>query len=329
MQYSLFNRFCGVLLGAAAGEHQGSRAEKPLRSPSAVPAGSELPQPRWSQFMVATVQSLVACQTLDLADCQQRFSATPELRSPLKQMDVSEVAIVTLPLVLFFHEDDLKLRQALQSASQLLASPPDSMLGAWVIGVAIAQALQEKLYPPTLIEQILASLPSVAAETAITNSLVQQLQQVQSLVSQRAGLESARSHLIRQAANSVDPKTNQQTMPIALALYCWLSTPQDSQLAVVRSQRLVYRSTVVGALTGALTGAYNGCTSLPVNWCFAVEPPNQSATSDTSQLPQMSWVALAADLLATWSGTFELRDSTSSQARQLPAIAAPRVIRPR
>ena len=332
MQYSLFNRFCGVLLGAAVGEQQGALVER-LRSPMSAPTGSELPldqhllTPRYSQWMIATAQSLVACQTLDLADWQQRLSAQPERRSPISQTDLSEIAIATLPLVLFFHEDELKLRQALQSASQRLGGQPDSILGAWVIGFAIAQALQETLHLPTLIGQILTVLPSVAPETAIATYLAQQLQQVQMLVNQRAGLESARTQLIRHASEHSDPKICQQTTAIALAFYCWLSTPEDSQLAILRSHRFAYRPSVVGALTGALVGAYNGRTSLPVNWCLVVEPSSQTNTSVTSEQVQPDWTTLATNLLSAWSGTYDLHGFTT-QPRSLPAIAAPRVIRP-
>lgn len=333
MQYSLFNRFCGVLLGAAIGERQGALVER-LRSPLSSQAGSELLAgqqalvPCYSQWIAATAQSLVACQTLDLADWQQRFPAQPEHRSPDQSMDLSEVAIATLPLVLFFHEDELKLRQALQSASQQLGGQPHSILGAWVVGFAIAQALQERLHLPTLIGQILTVLPSIAPETAGVTLLAQQLQQVQSLVSQRAGLETARTQLIRYASEQGDPKICQQTTAIALAFYCWLSTPDDSQLAVLRSHRFAYRFPVVGALTGALAGAYNGYTSLPANWCLAVKSSSQTDASVDSGQAQPDWLTLASNLLSTWSGTYDLHGCTT-QPRPLPAIAAPRVIRPR
>lgn len=334
MQYSLFNRFCGVLLGAAIGERQGILIERSLRSPVSSQAGSELSAdqqqlvPCYSQWMIATAQSLVACQTLDLADWQQRFPGQPERRSPDQPMDWSEIAIAILPLVVFFHEDELKLRQALQSASQQLGGQPDSILGAWVVGFAIAQALQERLHLPTLIGQILTVLPSVTPETANVTHLAQQLQQVQSLVSQRAGLEQARTQLIRQASEQGNLKICQQTTAIALAFYCWLSTPEDSQLAILRSHRLAYRPSVVGALTGALSGAYSGYTSLPVNWCLAVKSSIQAEASVTSEQVQPDWVTLAANLLSTWSGTYDLSGCTT-QPRPLPAIAAPQVIRPR
>jgi ADP-ribosylglycohydrolase len=332
MQYSLFNRFCGVLLGAAIGEQQGMSVER-LRSPLSSRADSELLLtqqmlvPCYSQWMAATAQSLIACQALDLADWQQRFPAQPKRRSPDQPMDLSEIAIATVPLVLFFHEDELKLRQALQSASQQLGGQPDSILGAWVVGFAIAQALQERLHLP-LIEQILTVLPSIAPKTAGVTLLAQQLQQVQSLVSQRAGLETARTQLIRYASEQGDPKICQQTTAIALAFYCWLSTPNDSQLAVLRSHRFAYRSPVVGALTGALAGAYNGYTSLPANWCLAVKSSSQTDASGDSGQAQPDWLTLASNLLSTWSGTYDLHGCTT-QLRPLPAIAAPRVIRPR
>lgn len=329
MQYSLFNRFCGVLLGAALGEQQGILAKRSPRFniSSRVSLDQQTFVPCCTQWMAATAQSLVACQTLDLVDWQQRLSAQSERRTLDQPTDLSEIAIATLPLVLFFHEDELKLRQALQSAAQHLGGQSDSVLGAWVVGFAIAQALQERLHLPTLIGQMLTMLPSVAPETAIATQLSQQLQQVQKLLSQRAGLEQARTQLIRQAAEQGDPKY-QQTTAIALALYCWLSTPDDSQLAVLRSHRLAYRSPVVGALTGALAGAYNGYTSLPVNGCLAVRSSGQSGAAVTSEQAQPDWLTLATHLLSTWSGTYDLQEFTT-QPQPLPAIAAPRVIRPR
>ena len=53
---------------------------------------------------------------------------------------------------------------------------------------------------------------------------------------------------------------------MAIALYCFLSTPEDLRLSILRSQQQEKNLPGVSALTGSLSGAYNSTGGIPINW---------------------------------------------------------------
>lgn len=306
MKYSLLNRFRGVLLGSVLGEIKGSpyldqkRLElSPVRlgekKATNIEVDIQLPE---NYLAVSCAQSLIRCGRLDLEDLVRDNSYLPPANM---SVSCSEAAIATLPVTLFFHENEVTLQQRLTMAASILMRDGDNTLGVLAVGYAIAQALTEKLHPISLIPQILTYLDD--AQTPFT----QQLSIVQTQLAQGASLEKVVNQLCHDGSHS--------TTPIALALYCFLSTPQDFRLSLLRALRTNYHPQTTAALTGALSGAYNSLLGIPLGWRIAWNCNHK-----------LEVIQLAERLLAVWSGVYDL--STNYDCDQV-AIAAPRVIQPR
>jgi ADP-ribosylglycohydrolase len=236
---------------------------------------------------------------------------------PLQSVKGYGAIISAVPVALFFHEDEAKLRQNLQQVADVWQD--DSVLkdGTLAIGYAIASALKEKLNRDTLIPQTISYLD---AETP----LVTQLRQVQTLLEQGAPKEMALNKLIpRQTA----PPPN---FPVALAFYCFLSTIEDLRLSVLRAARCP-QAQVTCAIAGAISGAYNSVAGIPPAWRLALEQQK----GDTSPLATL-WginseaelLRLAARLLATWSGVYDAEKFLIDPS-QVFAVGAPQTIKPR
>ncbi len=312
MQYSLLNRFRGALLGTIAAEILGSGGEhrRVLDKATLILPQSEDAQPSerfslWSQIAACGTESLIRCGKLDREDWVLHSGMT-QLKSAASS---SEAAVATLPIALFFHDDQVKLRQQLLQAAAVWQQEPNRPDGALAVAFAIALALTEKLNVTTLIPQTLAYL-----ETSQT-PLVHQLEQVQTLLEQGAGLDRTLTQLHREVQRQGTP-SGHPYIPIALAFYCFLSTPEDFRLCVSRAVRTGHQSQITAALTGALAGVYNSIIGIPVSWRLAAD----RISNTVGGLQQ------ADRLLALWSGVY---DVSSAQRCPWTAVAAPQVIQRR
>lgn len=316
MRYSLSSRFRGTLLGAVLGDMLGkSTAIIEHRADS-----------QWNSLAVVGAQSLIRLGRFDVEDWRFGFSK----ESILRQEGVSSLAhamhlistkavIATLPIALFYHENEINLRQNVQQLVTLWqddsvgAIMKASLLdGALALGYAIAQALTEKLNAGTLIGQTIAFLGEPHTQVA------QHLAQVQTLLEQGAALERAVSELVRDAWPST---------PIALAFYCFLSTLEDLRLSVLRAVKTGYQPQITSAITGALSGAYNSTAGIPSTWRLAgSRRPNAKNLATWGITTEAQMLELSDSLVAVWSGMYD-QAKYSAELTPIVAIAAPRVIR--
>jgi len=338
MQYSLLNRFRGALLGSFVGGILGNGGYQGLfldsfllKDVQRVNTQPHQSLSTWHEIAGCGAKSLINCGSLDLADWQLQISLQNSSLLALKNAaSCSEVALATLPIVLFFHEDKTRLRQQLLQAAVIWLNETNSQTvakeqacafeGVLAIAFAIALALTERLNPSTLIPQTLAYLGSTQTP------MVKQLAEVQTLLEQGAGLNTTlrQLHLAQSTLYSDLPKRQlPQAQPnncpytsIALAFYCFLSTPEDFRLCVTRAVRTCYQSETTAALTGVLSGVYNSIIDIPVGWRLAAKG---IATG------WENW-RLAEDLLAAWLGVYDL---SVVQHYQSLAVAAPWVIQRR
>ena len=316
MRYSLISRFRGALLGSFVGEilvRAGCQERVlggfTLAAPKPEDAQTNPTLSEWSQLATCGTESLIRCGALNLEDWWLFWGKTPS-RGVLKSAgSSSESALATLPIALFFHEDQVKLRQQLLLCTQLWQHQPESSEGVLAISYAISLALTEKLDVATLIPRTLGYV-----ETSLT-PLVQQLKQVQTLLEQGAGLETTLTQLRRNAQSRGETLGMPHTS-IALAFYCFLSTPEDFRLCVSRAIRTPYQPQITAALTGALAGVYNSINGIPVSWRLA-------ANRISSGIQRLQ---LAERLFEVWAGVYDM--SALDRGQQL-AVAAPRVIQPR
>ncbi len=291
MRYSLSSRFCGTLIGAVL-EEAGIYPEQHQQ-----PGG-------WSKLVILSAESLIGLGKFDLQNWR-------EIHNEYSAAMSTKAIIVTLPVVLFYHENETKLRQNLLSLTSIWPNDPVLRDGALAVGYAIAQSLTEKLNPNTLIAQTISFLGEPQT------GLAQQMAQVQTLLAQGAALERAVNQLSRDALPST---------PVAMAFYCFLSTIEDLRLSVLRAARTQYQPQITTAITGALSGAYNSVAGIPTNLRSKPYKIDSKPLGvwETATEPEM--LHLSDSILAVWSGVY---DWTTSGVGVTPvqAIAAPRVMR--
>ena len=272
MRYSITSRFHGTLLGATIAE----KITNPSKSKS-----TEI-----AKILIPGAQSLVELG---------RF----EQQSWLKKLLILELTplqavVATLPLALFYHDNKINLRSNLLSVASIWQHQPVIQESILAIGYAIAQALTEQLYPTKLIPQIVSFID--APNTELTDAL----QQVQTLLEQKAGIEK-----------TIIAKGSSVTTSVALAFYYFLSTVEDINLSVKRSMQ----SPASREIVGALSGAYNSAANIPSSW---------QIVADSQTSPRAEMLQLSEDLVAVWSGVYDSKAQLLSTA-----VAAPRVIRSR
>ena len=259
----------------------------------------------WGSITVITAQSLIKCGCLDL---KALHSSLPLSSSPPLAIPSLGAIMATLPVALFYHDNEIKLRQNLLSVVDIWQHDPASRDGALAVGYAVLQSLKE-INPAALIPQTIDFLGS-------PSKLGQHLAQVQTLLEQGAGLERAVTHLARDS---------QPSTPIALAFYCFLSTLEDFRLSILRATRTGYKLQVT-AITGALSGAYNSTAGIPVTLRMALSQPDNKPMAAWGMKTEAEMLELSDYLLAVWSGVY---DKTTYTDGVMPysAIAAPGVIR--
>ncbi|HEY9642872.1 MAG TPA: ADP-ribosylglycohydrolase family protein [Coleofasciculaceae cyanobacterium] len=336
MRYTPLSRFQGTVLGAAMGNILGVNCGD--RPGSATPKfWSEVthwgfqpilnqPPPHgatWGKVAVEQMRHLIQGQLLQDQPLKAE-RAVPDLSFQsepvaLQNQELSEgLAIATLPLALFYHEDLNLLKQQIH-LTVAQGHPPEAELGAIVVNYAIALALQNRLQPNRLIPQLLAELQLRQDHPVLAEQLTQVHQEL-----------AGQAAVALTDALSV-PFCLKEVSPIALAFYAFLSTSENFRLSLLRAAQLsspsAYASTLT--LTGALSGAYNGKAVLPPDWRKALRsvPENRSPLSllwDVKSEAELLHYAQA--LLAVWSGMY---DSTQylQHSNRLTVVGTPRAIR--
>lgn len=315
---------------------------------SKIPSGKD--SSASGRLAVACAQSLIRCRGLDLKDWRKTWEAfaNSEIYDPRSSefqslLNPCEAAVAALPSAMFFHENKAKLREKIMLAIEVWhnENQPEWETAILAVAYTIARSLKQRLDPATAIEQTIAYLNT-------DNALTELLLQVQILLEKGADLETATTHLcksataLRERQGQGEKKLQTESIvnpenliPIALAFYCFLNTPEDLRLSVVRAARCGIAGQITCALTGALSGAYNGVAGIPVEWrqvsLAAVESqrlaegpePSLWGTGSDAKI-----VELANNLFAVWAGVYNPSAGMNSAALAR-AVAAPYVIRPR
>ncbi len=308
MQSSLTSRFRGTLLGAALGEVLGENVQQrgpKLRSPDWFTvdrwgfASKGTPDQSWMQLTLKVAQALTLNHRWQSDALPQRVPDSPQQAG---------LAIATLPLALYYHDDITQLRSHLSALFPSEHGISETRLGIEAITSTLSLALHEKLVPSLLIDQLLSEL-----DLPIDLLFTQQMIQVRDLLLSTACSANA----IRQL-RALPPG---KTLATAIALYCFLSTPEDPRLSILKAARLGYLPSLTCALVGALSGCYNGLEDLPLHWRRSLATTTGASGTATERNSQV----IADQLLVSWSGIVQPAESQVSAL----AIAAPRVIRPR
>lgn len=308
MVYSLLSRFQGALVGAALGEDLKGRAASQL---SALPPQS---QRLWGKVAVLLMQDLM--QRGGWYGVRQAGSLYQEalhqgLLTPEQRLTGFDLALITLPLALFFHEAPAKRLKVCQEFGQVWPCDSLAIAEAWSWTTALTALVLGTSSGALVLTQVLTALQTF--QPAGWEQLEQPLQLGQDWLRRGVGL-----HRVWQELPVKQPLSSDRA--IALALYCALSVPSDFTLAIGRGAQIQPLNLQLCCLIGALVGAATGLSGIPVDW-----------RAPYSQLVVPSWglsvpalSQMAGQLLALWAGA-----AHPLSFETVPAIAAPGIIRPR
>ncbi|PSB12658.1 hypothetical protein C7B62_00825 [Pleurocapsa sp. CCALA 161] len=132
------------------------------------------------------------------------------------------------------------------------------------------------------------------------------------------GIKSGSS--LQQITEQLSSKDQLQATAIALAWYCFVTTPNDFKLSIQRAARVDSKlSWLTITLTSTLSGAYNGMTAILGNRRTDIEQ-NHSWQLENH---------LLLKLLRFWLGVYAVEQNYEAYNLELDAIALPQFIQPR
>jgi hypothetical protein len=280
MEHLLLNRFQGALIGGNIiyiNSYQITLNQLIIETTPAIMSG---------------INSLIYNGGLDDQDWADNISI--DVHSPIQAM------ITMVPLMLFFHDDRIKLREILINVSHSWKLDWETCSSAVAIGYIISRSLTESFNPRTIIAQILDEMVNLHP------LLFQELGTIDRLWEQSNSLHQVTQRLIT-TPHTIIAST-------VLAIYCLLSTPEDFSLAARRAYQMEDRSQLTCSLIGILAGTQNSLTGIPLNGYIA--------TQDRAQ-----WLQAAESLLTSWAGVYQEHGSDRSVALS-PASAQPTVAYP-
>lgn len=329
MRYSLLSRFQGALVGAALGEILGVCCRVRQRQRSAdswlrvdhwgFAAAQELLPLGWGQVVVDGSGQLTQTNRWDLEKLTNRL----DLNS--KDYRSGGLAIATLPLTLYFHDDIDQLQTQIQQAIAGWMSDaipdPELLSSVLIVSYGMALALREEFDPTRLIPDLIADLGTQAL-TPIVN---QMLHQVQTLVEERTSLAIATSQLAR----SYLPH-HPELFDLSIVLTSVLTVPDDFRLSLLQVVQVSRQPQTACAIAGAILGTYNSLAGLPVGWRRKLNayPDGSSPLVHLWTVASEAELLLLAErLLSSWAGLYNPAQADGDINTPL-TIAAPDVIRP-
>lgn len=315
MHYSLRSRFRGAILGLAIGarEQKFGSYKSHLFYPDANLERS-LEKQSFSfeseaqivTLVEAGMKSLIQRRKFDVEDWHHAVGNN----SSLSALDA---IVATIPLALFYHENEIKLRENLQLAVAAVGQDDQEIRDiALAVGYAIALSLQPKLHSAELISKTIDFIGNSE------NIVAQNLSKVKIFLEHNAGLETVVTNLER---------SERPSSCFALAFYCYLSTLEDFRLSLGRVVEKSSEPQLTCAITAALSGAYNGLAGIPATLRQQLRCPSLG-TGCANMTTEEEMLRLCDALVAVWSGVYD-RANQPTNLSQVAAIAAPRAIRRR
>ncbi|MGB3654721.1 MAG: ADP-ribosylglycohydrolase family protein [Rivularia sp. (in: cyanobacteria)] len=303
MRYSLTSRVRGALIGGLIGQSL---------------AATQPESYYWIKVASQGMESLIAEERFYLNAGHKFQQQEWNLEKPSNLM-LGNIILATLPIAIFFHENNIKLRENLLKAIESYHHPyiRDGVLAVCYL---IAQSLNEKIDRQTNQNRLVSEITSFIGET--TTDLPNKLQQVNNLIVENAGYSELQNCL---------GKENNIANTIAIAFYCFATTKEDFRLTCLRATTIdKQNSEICAAIAGAVSGAYNSMAGIPITWHLGLDEAKLAQWGITN-FSQM--VKLADALVSVWSGAYhELPQSLEAKEdRDLispdQAIAAPYIIR--
>jgi ADP-ribosylglycohydrolase len=242
----------------------------------------------------------------------RRFNPQDWAQNILPVSSPDRAIVAMLPLMLFFHDDRLKLREIIVDVSHTWQLDWETCSSAVAIGYIISRSLTESFNPRTIIAQLLDEM------TNLHPTLFQALGSIDpgsNLADDQLPRRSMSLQQITQRLTATAPPMIASTV---IAIYCVCTTPEDFGLATRRAYYAGDRSQLTCALTGILAGAQNSLAGIPLNGLLA--------TAERS-----NWLELAENLLSAWAGVYhEYHLANLSTSGSYPlSVASPQVMQRR
>ncbi|MGK7898428.1 MAG: hypothetical protein AB4372_33640 [Xenococcus sp. (in: cyanobacteria)] len=287
MRYLLQERFIGACLGGVIAERLCEQTKTSLNK-------LENNQLFWLEIH----QEVISQIPLDFS---QSLSWKDLSIKSGKKITISELALVILPLILYYHDNLPQLELVLYRSAQHWQIPDSHLDGILWWSIAVALILREKLNPEDLLHQL------TATSKILRHSLPQDLVSLQKIFD--------RGLTIIEATAKLSLSTHPHTLPFILSLYCFYQTPEDFRLTIKQAMKVKYVNANLLALTGFLSGVYNSKIGLPSTW--------EKFCQNRDNYPKI-W-QLGARILALWSGVYDPGNDVNITA----IIATPRTLQNR
>lgn len=295
MSHSLLSRFRGVFLGGILGDAVTTEIQIPSSSP-----GHRSPD--W--YKILNYQ-LSGWQSQLQKICLIMNSSSPFEQQAWqhKSLSSAEWAYITLPIILFYHENKSLWQQEITKFAEDWQWSTEVLEDVLVWGYIVTLVLRGKVTPKNIIGELLVSVE------AGQNSLFPQLKRLESWLFESPSLEQ----IIKQLSNQA------KEWSIPLSIYCFSSTPEDFHLSILRATCCSAQTKITAMLTGALSGGYNGIMGIPVDWRVLL-----------SQNPRYQEIDRQGKLLFdNWSGIYRGGQKLAESRIKQQAIAATGTIQPR
>jgi hypothetical protein len=284
MKHLLLARFQGTLIGGNTIYINPQQIAPNQLSIDATPA------------IMAGIDSLVRRGDFDDADWISNTART--MQSHYKERN--SIAILTMtPLILFFHDDRVKLRETIISVSQSLHLDWETCSSAIAIGYIVSRSVTETFTPKSILAELAVEM------TNLHPSLLQQLTIIEWALN--------RPTSIHQLKQQLTPDIHHSILATAIAIYCFFSTPEEFGLTILRAYHSDADNRLTCAIAGILAGAYNSLTGIPLN-------------GDMATQGRARWMEAAGNLLNGWAG---FSNKNNSGGALVVSIASPRVIQGR
>jgi hypothetical protein len=224
------------------------------------------------------LEALVEKRQLAEQDWLNLYQKYPD---ELKTSRSGDMILALMPLFLLHHDDRQELERQLSLVQTLWQLPREAIDDGVVWGDLTSAILGEQLQPQRWLEQV------IQVARSRQTPLPDLLESVRRLLRDGTPLRLG----VRQLSRQERP----DQLAIALAIYCFGTTPDDLRLSLLRACHLQEQSASVVALTGFLSGSYNSLSGFPVSWRIASKD-----FPTTSLLRQQ-----ILQLFAVWSGVYQ------------------------
>ena len=238
MRYLLQERFVGAYLGGVMAERLSPQTKTSLNK-------LDHNQIFWLEIH----QEIMTQIPLDLSQSLSWEDLHINARS---KITISELALILVPLILYYHDNLPQLEFFLAQNAQYWQIPTSDLAGIIWWSTAVSLTLRDKLNPEDLLSQL------TFAAQRLDYSFGQDLVRLQSLFTKLLSVTEVAEELLLLA--------NPQDLPFLLSLYCFYQTPENFALTLQQARRVQDLTCNLLALTGFLSGAYNSRIGLPVDW---------------------------------------------------------------